>query len=75
MPLDIAVQRAEKLRQMFSDNIVEFGDFRLQRTASIGVAVYPQHGKSAHELIKNADRALYDAKAAGRDRVIVSHLE
>lgn len=75
MPLDIAVQRAEKLRQMFSDNIVEFGDFRLQRTASIGVAVYPQHGKSAHELIKNADRALYDAKAGGRDRVIVSHLD
>jgi diguanylate cyclase (GGDEF)-like protein len=75
MPLDIAMQRAEKLRQMFADNIVEFGDFRLQRTASIGVAIYPQHGKSAHELIKSADRALYDAKAAGRDRVIVSHLD
>lgn len=33
---------------------------------SIGVALYPEHGKSEHELIRTADRALYIAKKSGR---------
>jgi diguanylate cyclase (GGDEF)-like protein/PAS domain S-box-containing protein len=35
-------------------------------TPSIGVAVYPQHGKQAAELIKHADTAMYVAKTRGR---------
>ena len=34
--------------------------------ASIGAALYPMHGKSATELMKHADLALYASKAAGR---------
>ena len=34
-------------------------------TASIGVAVYPEHGTSADALLERADDALYAAKAAG----------
>jgi diguanylate cyclase (GGDEF)-like protein len=37
-------------------------------TVSIGGAVYPENGGSSRELIKAADRALYSAKAGGRDR-------
>ncbi len=35
---------------------------------SVGVALYPAHGETADDLMANADLALYDAKASGRDR-------
>lgn len=36
-------------------------------TASIGVAIYPEHGKSVLELFKNADIAMYKSKASGKN--------
>jgi diguanylate cyclase (GGDEF)-like protein/PAS domain S-box-containing protein len=36
-------------------------------SASIGVAVYPADGEDAEDLIKNADSAMYQAKAAGKN--------
>ncbi|MEV6287072.1 GGDEF domain-containing protein [Kribbella sp. NPDC051770] len=41
-------------------------------TVSIGVAVSPSDGQTVDELLLRADRAMYAAKAAGRDRVRVA---
>ncbi len=37
-------------------------------TVSIGVAVYPIHGRNRFQLFEKADMALYEAKAAGRNQ-------
>ena len=41
-------------------------------TLSLGVAVYPQHGRSIEVVRRAADVALYQAKQDGRNRVVVA---
>jgi diguanylate cyclase (GGDEF)-like protein len=36
-------------------------------TTSAGVSIYPDHGEDAETLLKSADLALYEAKAAGKN--------
>lgn len=45
-------------------------DIAISPTPSIGVAFYPQHGTTAVELLKNADIAMYKAKAKKNSYVI-----
>ena len=45
------------------------GDAKLRFTASLGVAMFPEDGRAYKELMKNADTAMYQAKAAGRNGV------
>lgn len=40
-------------------------------TASFGVSLIPKHAKTAAEAVMDADRALYQAKVSGRNRVVV----
>jgi diguanylate cyclase (GGDEF)-like protein len=42
---------------------------RVAPSVSIGAALFPAHGRSASELLASADRAVYQAKAHGRNRV------
>ncbi len=68
---EVALQRAEELRGNFAQNSVEFGVFKITTTLSIGLAAYPLHGKTPDTLTHNADQALYRAKHAGRNRVVL----
>lgn len=40
-------------------------------TLSIGVAAYPDHGRTAEHLLLAADTAAYDAKSEGGDRIMI----
>lgn len=44
----------------------EIGGNTIHITTSAGVSIYPVHGEDADMLLKNADQALYEAKAAGK---------
>jgi diguanylate cyclase (GGDEF)-like protein len=61
-----AIEVAERLREAIASTPVPGVG---QVTASIGVATYPSGAKSKEELVEMADRAMYLAKAAGRNRV------
>ena len=50
---------------------MEIESHSLQVGASIGIALYPEAGGDADTLLRNADAAMYAAKAAGRDCVQV----
>ncbi|MFA6312551.1 MAG: diguanylate cyclase [Sterolibacterium sp.] len=63
-----ALAVAEKLR-LGLDQPFELAGHVMNISASIGVAVYPEHGHDEDELSKNADAAMYLAKQNGRNNV------
>jgi two-component system, cell cycle response regulator len=66
---------AERLRRVLADEPIEVEGKRVPLTASFGVASCSQpSGMSIEDLIRMADKALYRAKAEGRNRVNVAHL-
>ena len=58
---------AEKLRETLAS--VSVPSVPSGITASFGVAALPEHARDADGLLRAADRALYAAKQAGRNRV------
>jgi diguanylate cyclase (GGDEF)-like protein/PAS domain S-box-containing protein len=64
---DDAYTTANKILETFQKPFV-FDGYQLDVTTSIGIAIYPDNGTDAEELVKNADIAMYDAKRNGRNR-------
>ncbi len=66
-----ALERAETVRHAVQRMHIPVGSEAVQITASVGVAVFPEHGETETDLLRAADAAVYGAKSAGRNRVAV----
>ena len=64
--------RAEALREAVAALVVPGPNGDIRFTVSIGVAVGPADSQTPESLFARADGAVYEAKAAGRNRVMVS---
>jgi len=59
-----------------ADLRLSHGERRLGKiTASFGIALFPDHAEDTDSILRAADVALYAAKGAGRNRVIVGSVE
>ncbi|NUQ19376.1 MAG: GGDEF domain-containing protein, partial [Gemmatimonadaceae bacterium] len=70
--VDRAQEVAERVRRAIAAKPVKHGDRSITVTASFGVAGYPESTALRDALFPAADRALYEAKAGGRDQVKVA---
>jgi len=61
---------AERLRQRIAHTVfLRAHGLEVRLTASLGIATYPDHGRTEEDLVARADQAMYVAKAAGKNRV------
>jgi diguanylate cyclase (GGDEF)-like protein len=71
--LETSQQRAEEVRAAVKQLQVPYeGRVLRSVTFSLGVASFPQHGSTGEALLQVADHALYRAKHAGRDQVVIA---
>lgn len=66
---DAETRLAARIAAAFEDPFV-IGGQHIVATASVGLAKAPDHGRSADDLLRHADIALYQAKSLGRDRAV-----
>lgn len=71
MSLSAAQVRAEKYREKVEAARFGLEESEISMRLSIGVAGFPGHATTPEGLIQAADRALYEAKRLGRNRVVV----
>lgn len=67
---ETAFLRTENFRQTVEQTNMEIAEKNISITISAGAAVFPENGETVNSVIKQADLALYQAKSAGRNRVI-----
>ena len=61
---------AERIRRAVAETPLEIEGRRVAHTISIGVACFPEDGRTLDALASRADRALYQAKEQGRNCVV-----
>jgi diguanylate cyclase (GGDEF)-like protein len=67
----LAHEMAERVRANVEANPVLLGDHHHRVTVSMGVATFPRDASAWQILVEVADKALYESKRNGRDRVTV----
>ena len=60
--MDVAVKQVNLVSRPF-----RVAEHDLQLSASLGIVLYPGNGHDQHELLRNADAAMYHAKSAGKN--------
>ncbi len=64
---------AERIRQRIADTVfLEAHGLRVRITASIGIASFPDHGRTKDDLIARADQAMYVVKSRGKNGVALA---
>ena len=68
-----ALAVAERIRHSLKSHrfLAEFG-LEARLSASLGLSLYPDHGKNPQELMQKADQAMYSVKVRGKDAVCVA---
>jgi diguanylate cyclase (GGDEF)-like protein/PAS domain S-box-containing protein len=64
-----AIKAAERILGELAGLPIRTGSHPLRVSASVGVAMYPEHARSVDQLLLRADTAMYSAKEDGRNRV------
>jgi len=71
--LEVVLKRAEEIRRMVPRlQVFQEGELLECTTVSLGVAIFPEHGLTGEDVLRAADDAMYQAKAAGRNRVVAA---
>ena len=68
---EAALEVAERIRLAVENTSADEKGTMIRATVSIGIASFPVHANQADELMLNADRALYQSKEEGRNKVSV----
>jgi len=74
-PTKGAIDVAERIRDAVANSPMNVDGGRIESTVSIGVAGYPDDGGNIDAVLGRADRAMYQAKQSGRNRVIRFRLD
>jgi diguanylate cyclase (GGDEF)-like protein/PAS domain S-box-containing protein len=71
--LEATTSRAQRICEGIRETVFDYQGHSLGvMTVSVGVAAFPQHGRTRDALLAAVDAALYRAKQEGRDRVIIA---
>jgi diguanylate cyclase (GGDEF)-like protein/PAS domain S-box-containing protein len=68
---ELAYQITERWRKSFLGSTLPLKYGAAMSTISSGIAVFPLHGRTGDDLISTADKAMYQAKALGRNQVVI----
>jgi diguanylate cyclase (GGDEF)-like protein len=70
-PLDTLTQITHRLNAAVGEQPIEYNRINISITISIGAIILTAESRSLDELLTQADQAMYQAKAAGRNCTVV----